>query len=202
MSLNTREKLVDTYNRQSYPTEPIEADLAELRILNGLLLYYVLTERDLILPKRDVARFDKAKLSGRVFQDAFERLFKIWTGGRDDIFLADVDSMIKGLDYVIACSNPVQYKAGIQCRFSVSGSTPTVNNHYSKLRKNLSEARKQVGHLPLAAVVFRTESNVPEPLAGATGADHSTIFLNHSGRTGLAIRIREIRSLAHWVSTR
>ena len=202
MSLKSRDQLVESYNKVAYPTEPFDAEPGEARILNGLLLYHVLAERDLIMPKSEKARFDKAKLSGRIFQDGFERLFRAWAGDSDRMFLADVDSMIKGLDYVVASSNPVEYRAGIQCKFSVSSSTPNANNHYSHLRRNISDARGVVGRTPLASVVFRTESGVPEPLAEAVGANHASIFLNHSGVTGLAFRMREIRALQRWLFTR
>lgn len=202
MSKKTPSELVEIYNGLSHPTRHSEVKPGEMEILNGLLLYYVLQERDVILPKKAKARFDKAKLSGRVFQDAFERLFAVWMGNRRDVFLAEVDSMVKGLDYVVCTKNPVEFKAGIQCRFSLSasGDPARVNNHYLRLKKDLDDARLETGNIPMAAVVYRTASNVPEPLRDYVSADHSTIFLNHSGVMDLGYRVAELSSLAKWLS--
>lgn len=202
MSKKTPSELVGIYNGLSHPTRHFEVGPGELQILNGLLLYYVLQEKDMILPKKATARFDKAKMSGRVFQDAFERLFAIWMGNRKDIFLAEVDSLVKGLDYAVCTKNPVEFKAGIQCRFSLSasGDPARVNNHFLRLKKDLDDARLETGNIPMAAVIFRTASNVPEPLKDYVGADQTTIFLNHSGVMDLGYRVAELSLLAKWLS--
>jgi hypothetical protein len=94
----------------------------------------------------------------------------------------------------------VKYRAGIQCRFSVSAARET-NNSYQKLKKQLDEVRRNgaLGDIPLAVAAFRTENSVPSPLNKAVGAQKSVVFLNRSGKAGLAIRYDELRNFAAWL---
>ncbi|MDG7007895.1 MAG: hypothetical protein JRN06_06595 [Nitrososphaerota archaeon] len=196
-------RLVELFNSRSYSLSTIEGNDAERRLVNGLLLYHVLSDENLILGEKEGARYDKAKLSGLVFQDIFERLSQVWMSGRSELFLANVDSYVKGMDYVVCeRGDAVRYRAGIQCRFSISAASAT-NNSYQRLKERLAEVRRggALGDIPLAVAAFRTENNVPSPLNQAVGAQKSVVFLNRSGKTGLAIRYDELKGFAAWLAS-
>jgi len=195
-------RLVKLFNSHSPSLSTIEGNDAERKLVNGLLLYYVLSEANLILGEKEGARYDKAKLSGLIFQDIFERLSQLWISGRSELFLANVDSYVNGIDYVVCekRGDTVRYRAGIQCRFSI-GAAPKTNNSYQRLKKQLAEVRRDraLGDIPLAVAAFRTENSVPSPLNKAVGAQKSVVFLNRSGKAGLAIRYDELRKFAAWL---
>jgi len=195
-------RLVELFNSRAFSLSTIEGNDAERRLVNGLLLYHVLSEADLILGEKEGARYDKAKLSGLVFQDIFERLALVWMSGRPELFLANVDSYVKGIDYVVCeKGDTIRYRAGIQCRFSIGAASAT-NNSHQRLKERLAEVRRGrvLGDIPLAVAAFRTESSVPSPLSEAVGAQKSVVFLNHSGKTGLAVRYDELKRFAAWIS--
>jgi hypothetical protein len=198
--------LVELFNSRSPSLSTIEGNDDERKLVNGLLLYYVLSEANLILGEKKGPRYDKAKLSGLIFQDIFEKLSQLWISGRSEgrseLFLANVDSYVNGIDYVVCekRGDTVRYRAGIQCRFSVSTARKN-NNSYQRLKKQLAKVRRDraLGDIPLAVAAFRTVNSVPSPLNKAVGAQKSVVFLNRSGKAGLAIRYDELRKFAAWL---
>ena len=136
-------------------------------------------------------------MSGRVFQDVFELLFDEWLANRPDLLLANVDSLVKGVDYVVCTRNPIEYKAAIQCRFSLSAGGSALNSHL-KLKRDLDEARKELGPIPLAAAIFRA-ANLPDSWRIDVGADRLVVFLNHGGVTGLKLRTQELKDFVSWL---
>ena len=208
LTMKSEREIVDIFNRSKFGTVEKTTGLSEKEcsLLNGLLLYHILSKNDLLVEKRRYASH-KANLSGRIFEDTFRQLFQLWMKGRSDIFLAYVDKVITGIDYVVYKHDPLEFLAGIQCRFSLGGTSEDTSssagrwNHWRKLKDDLEAARddKRISHIPLAAVVFQSGPSVPKPLARAVDADISATFLNHGGVTDLKVQTSEIKQLANWL---